>query len=90
MHEFLHSQIGMLACRHHWYLLPRPLREAILIAFRGGNRRAYVGHVREAERVWQEFGVWPGHPVAEDASWFLPGGWPPTPRRVVKDTGQRQ
>jgi hypothetical protein len=49
---------GMLACRKHWYALPLVLRNAILLSYRGSDREAYVAHVREAERVWQELGVW--------------------------------
>lgn len=51
-------RFGMLACRNHWYLLPVPLRNAILLTYRGGNKRAYVENVRSAEKVWQDMGVW--------------------------------
>lgn len=49
---------GHLACRNHWYVLPRPLREAILSAYRAGNKPAYVENVRSAEKIWKETGVW--------------------------------
>jgi hypothetical protein len=48
--------IGMLACRKHWFDLPQVLRNAILITYRGGDREAYVLHVREADRIWRELG----------------------------------
>ena len=49
---------GHLACRNHWYVLPRPLREAILTTYRAGNKHAYVANVRSAEQVWREIGCW--------------------------------
>lgn len=51
---------GHLACRNHWYVLPRPLREAILSTYRAGaaQRTAYVENVRAAEKVWREIGCW--------------------------------
>ncbi len=50
--------VGMLACRNHWFMLPVPLRDAILLAYRGGDHGAYVANVREADRLWREAGVW--------------------------------
>jgi len=48
----------MLACRTHWFLLPQPLRNAILLTYRGNDRMAYVKNVREADRIWQNIGIW--------------------------------
>ena len=45
---------GMLACRYHWFVLPRALREDILKAHREKRREAYVGFVRKADKVWEE------------------------------------
>jgi hypothetical protein len=50
-------RVGMLACRNHWFILPRPLRDAILTTYRGGDKPAYVANVREADKVWAELGV---------------------------------
>jgi hypothetical protein len=47
---------GMLACRYHWYVLPRRLREDILASWRDGNREAYVGFVHKADQVWKADG----------------------------------
>jgi hypothetical protein len=50
--------IGMLACRNHWFMLPTPLREAILTTYRAHDRASYAANVREADRLWQRAGVW--------------------------------
>ena len=45
---------GMLACRYHWYQLPRQLREWILATYRAGDHKAYVEYVRKADQIWKE------------------------------------
>jgi len=50
--------VGMLACRKHWYDLPRQVRERVLHTHRVGDRPSYVAAVRDADQVWRDLGVW--------------------------------
>ena len=38
----------LLMCRRHWYMVPKPLRDAVWETYRHGPRRAYVANVRQA------------------------------------------
>jgi len=57
--------MGKLACRYHWYALPRRLREAINSTWRGDDKASYAANIREAERLWQENGMWQQQPPPE-------------------------
>ena len=57
-----------LACPPHWAMLPRTLRDAILSTYRTREWRAYAMNVGEADRIWQEAGLWkPGVPMSRRA-----------------------
>ena len=54
---------GMLACREHWALLPQSLRNEIILAWHDHRLRDYAVNVRQADRIWQDLGIWrPGVP----------------------------
>jgi hypothetical protein len=46
---------GQLACREHWFALPKPLRDAIWETWRNRARdgmRAWSANVLEARKFW--------------------------------------
>jgi hypothetical protein len=49
---------GRLACAPHWRMLPAPLKAAISETYRRRDFKAYVKNVDEADRLWQEAGLW--------------------------------
>lgn len=52
-----------LACREHWFMLPQPLRLAIVSTYGKRAWRAYAENVRQADKLWQDAGLWrPGAP----------------------------
>jgi hypothetical protein len=42
---------SMLMCRRHWYMVPKPLRDAIWQSYRSGDRDAHLRNCAEAVRV---------------------------------------
>ena len=53
----------MLACNMHWKMLPRDIQWAIVKHFRSGDKAAYVASVSQADKIWQDRGIWrPGEP----------------------------
>jgi hypothetical protein len=54
---------GLLACKEHWFMLPKRLRAAIYETYRSGNPRAHAENVSQADKLWQAAGLWkPGVP----------------------------
>ena len=49
---------GMLACNEHWKLLPQPLRLAIVSTYGKCAWKAYAENVRQADKLWQDAGLW--------------------------------
>ena len=43
-----------LFCRSHWYMVPKPLRDAIWAGYRAGMDKSYWEAVREARRLVNE------------------------------------
>lgn len=57
-----------LACPPHWAMLPKPLKDAILSTYRAREWRAYSKNVGEADKLWQDAGLWrPGVPMSRRA-----------------------
>ncbi len=44
----------MLACKRHWFEVPKPLRDAIWQTYRSGDKAAHSVNVREAMRLLGE------------------------------------
>lgn len=51
-----------LACRPHWYQLPKPLRDAIWQTHKSGDRTAWSKNVTEAKKIWSEHAAERGTP----------------------------
>lgn len=49
---------SQLACPPHWAMLPRPLKEAIRQTYTKRAWREYAANVTEADKIWQEAGLW--------------------------------
>lgn len=47
-----------LACPPHWRMLPAYLRDLITDTYQSRQFRLYAAHVGEADRIWQEAGLW--------------------------------
>lgn len=57
-----------LACPPHWSMLPKPLKDAILQTYSARELRAYAKNVGEADKIWQDAGLWkPGVPMSTRA-----------------------
>lgn len=57
-----------LACPPHWAMLPKPLKDAIYQTYSRRDMRAYAANVSEADKIWQDAGLWkPGVPMSRRA-----------------------
>lgn len=50
-------QDGMLACRIHWFMLPKPIRNAIWSTYRNGPSLDYAAAVSRADVFWKAKGI---------------------------------
>lgn len=54
---------GRLACSEHWRMLPKWLRDGIMMAYRSRAMRQYTSLIEDADLIWKDAGVWrPGIP----------------------------
>ena len=44
----------LLMCRRHWYMVPKPLRDAIWQTYRDGPAGAHARNIAEARRLVEE------------------------------------
>lgn len=49
---------GRLACKEHWFMLPVPLRLAIISTYSKKKWKAYADNVKQADELWQKAGLW--------------------------------
>ena len=50
----IHVPTTLLMCRRHWYMVPKPLRDAIWQTYRDGPSGDHHANIAEARRLVEE------------------------------------